>query len=90
VSSDATAQLRRIDLAQAWDDLLDELMDRVLWGDRDFEAEADYLDSDLRESQLTKQLMGIDRDYFSAIAPEPTDHQLTVIRKTPGRLCGRD
>jgi hypothetical protein len=74
----------------AWDDLLNELMDRVLWGDRDFEAEADFLDSDPRESQLMKQLMGIDRDYFSAIAPEPTDHQLTVIRKTLGRLCDRD
>jgi hypothetical protein len=66
----------------AWDDLLEELMDRVLWGDRDFEEEEFFLDKDPRESRLMKRLMGIDGDYFSAVAPEPTEDQLTTIRET--------
>ena len=64
----------------AWDCLFDELMDRVLRGDRDFEAGEFFLDNDPRESQVMKQWMGIDRDYFSAIAPEPTELELAVIR----------
>jgi hypothetical protein len=70
----------------AWDDLLEELMDRVLWGDRDFEEEF-FLDMDPRESRLMKRLMGIDEDYFSAVAPEPTEDQLTTIRETLRRIC---
>ena len=37
-----------------------------------------------------KRLMGIDRDYFSAIAPEPTEQELKPIRETLRRLCVRD
>jgi hypothetical protein len=71
----------------AWNDLLEELMDRVLWGDRDFEEEEFFLDNDPRESRLMKRLLGIDGDYFSAIAPEPTEDQLTMIRETLRRIC---
>ncbi len=39
----------------AWDFLLDELMDRVLWGDRDFQAEEFFLDKDPRASQEMKR-----------------------------------
>ena len=78
------------DDVDAWDDLLEELMDRVLWGDRDFEEEEIFLDKDPRESQQMKRFMGIDGDYFSAIAPEPTDQQLTMIRKTLRQLCDRE
>jgi hypothetical protein len=64
-------------------------MDRVLWGDRDFEGEEFFLDKDPRESQVMKQWMGIDQDYFSAIAPEPTELELAAIRKTLRQLCIR-
>ena len=74
----------------AWDFLLEGLMDRVLWADRDFEAEELFLDKDPRESQEMKRWMGIDRDYFSAIAPEPTEPELAVIRKILGQLCNRE
>jgi hypothetical protein len=73
----------------AWHDILEEMINRVLWGDRDFEEAEHFLDRDPRESQQLKQLMGIDEDYFSAIAPEPTDHQLKAIRKVLRQLCDR-
>jgi hypothetical protein len=73
----------------AWHDLLEEITDRVLWGDRDFEEAELFLDRDPRESRQLKQLMGIDEDYFLDIAPEPTDHQLQAIRKALRELCDR-
>jgi hypothetical protein len=73
----------------AWDFLLDVLINRVLWGDRDFEGEEYFLDNDPRESEVMKLWMGIDRDYFSAIPPEPTELELAAIRKTLRQLCVR-
>jgi hypothetical protein len=73
----------------AWHDLLEEIIDRVLWGDRDFQEAELFLDRDPRESRQLKQLMGIDEDYFSAIAPEPTDQQLKAIRQALRQLCDR-
>jgi hypothetical protein len=74
---------------EAWDDLLDQLMDRVLWGDRDFEGEDLILDVDPEVSRHLKGLLGIDEDYYTSVAPEPTDDQLASIRKTLRKLCGR-
>jgi hypothetical protein len=70
-----------------WDVLLDELMDRVLWGDRDYEDEDAFVDTDPLLSGHLKGQLGIDDEYFAAIAPEPTDQQLELIRKTLSRLC---
>jgi len=73
----------------AWDDLLDELMDRVLWDDRDFEEEELILDVDPEVGRYLKRQLGIDGDYYTSVAPEPTDEQLASIRKTLRSLCGR-
>jgi len=74
---------------EAWDDLLDELMDRVLWDDRDYEDEEFVLDMDPELGRLLKRQMGIDGDYYTSVAPEPTDEQLALIRKTLRSLCRR-
>jgi hypothetical protein len=74
---------------QAWNDLLEELMDRVLWEDRDFDEEAAFVDADPRLSADLKEKLRIDEGYFSAIAPDPTDSQLALVRKTLRGLCHR-
>ena len=43
---------------QTWDDLIEELMDRVLWGDRDFEDEDIYVDSSPRLQQGIESVDG--------------------------------
>jgi len=73
----------------AWDSLLDELVDRVLWDDRDFEEEELVLDVDPEVGRHLKRELGIDEDYYTSVAPEPTDEQLALVRKTLRSLCGR-
>jgi hypothetical protein len=75
--------------SDAWADLLDELMDQVLWGDRDFEDEDLMLDVNPDLGQGLKTQLGIDDDYFTGVAPEPTVAELAEIRKTLRKLCGR-
>jgi hypothetical protein len=72
-----------------WADLLDELMDQVLWGDRDFEAEDMMLDVNPDLGQGLKTYLGIDDDYFTGVPPEPSVAELTEIRGSLRRLCGR-
>jgi hypothetical protein len=74
---------------QRWDDLLDELMDRVLWGDRDFDEEELFLDIDPKRGRQLKRLLSIAEDYFTDVAPEPTDAELASIRSRLRELCGR-
>jgi hypothetical protein len=73
----------------AWSDLVEELMDRVLWEDRDFDEEAAFVDKDPRFSADLKAYMGIDKGYFSAIAPDPSDSELAMIRQTLAEILGR-
>ena len=54
-----------------WDVLLDWLADRVLW-DRDWETD-EQLDAAPEASRPAKTILGIDRDCFVAVPPEPTD-----------------
>ncbi len=53
-----------------WSLIVECLADRILW-DRDFEICDTFLDAKPEASQLKKQLLGIDDDYFTAVAPEP-------------------
>jgi len=69
-----------------WTFLLDVLMDRVLW-DRDFEEEELFLDADPGKGHRLMRKLGIARDYFTAIAPEPTDDQLAAFRESLRQLC---
>ena len=66
-----------------------QIMDRVLWGDRDFEDEELVLGLDPAVGRHLKRQMGIDRDYYTDVAPEPTDEQLALIIKKLRSPCGR-
>ncbi|MGA2704775.1 MAG: hypothetical protein ABSH35_27250 [Isosphaeraceae bacterium] len=72
-----------------WDDVLDCLMDRVLWEDRDFEEEELFLDSGPEITGFLKEQLGIADDYFIGVAPDPDPTQLDSIRESLRRLCKR-
>jgi len=52
-----------------WSDLVESLMDRILW-DRDFEMEAQFLDTPPEKGAILKNFMGIDQEYYSDAAPD--------------------
>jgi hypothetical protein len=72
-----------------WDDVLDCLMDRVLWEDRDFEEEELFLDAGPEIARFLKEQLGIDDEYFIGVAPDPDPAQLDSIRESLRRLCNR-
>jgi hypothetical protein len=72
-----------------WEDILDCLMDRVLWGDRDFEEEELFLDSGPEITHILKEQLGIADEYFIAVAPDPDPTQIGSIRESLRRLCNR-
>ena len=71
-----------------WEFLIDYLADRILW-EADYEMTDVFLDADPSESEMRMGLMGIAEDYYTAIAPDPTDQQLEPIRRRLRWLCGR-
>jgi hypothetical protein len=73
----------------AWEDLLDCLANRILWDDGDYEMGADFMDEDPRESRVKMEFMGIEEDYYTAIAPDPTEKELATMREQLRRLCHR-
>jgi len=75
--------------AEAWDDLVDDLMDRILGADCYYDVEDLFLDTDPRVSRQMKLHFHVDEDYFAAIAPDPTDKQLISIRRVLRRLCAK-
>jgi hypothetical protein len=77
------------DDCDAWPDLLDELMDQVLWGDRDFEDEDLMLDVNPDLGPGLKAHLGIDDDYFTGVAPGPSVEELAEIRATLRKISGR-
>jgi len=62
-----------------WEFLVDVLRDTILW-DRDFEAEPTFVDADPTEVKDIKIDMGIGKDYFCEVAPDPSDKELETIR----------
>jgi len=60
---------------EAWEQLIDDLTDAILW-DRDFELADSFLDVDPSLSLERRRLMGIDRDYFTYVAPDPRPDQV--------------
>jgi len=54
---------------EAWSDLVESLANRILW-DRDFEMEDLFLDESPEKTEIMKQYLGIDSDYFAAAAPD--------------------
>ncbi len=73
---------------EAWDDLVDDLMDRILGADCYYDVEDLFLDTDPRVCRQMKLHFRVDEDYFAAIAPDPTGDELPVIRRVLRQLCG--
>jgi len=74
---------------EEWTFLIDYLANRILWEDGDYEMGDDFMDADPVESGLRKEMMGIADDYYTVIAPDPTDKELEAIRKQLRKLTGR-
>ncbi len=72
-----------------WEVLVDCLADRILWADEDYEMGDAFLDADPSEGRARMDMMGIADDYYTEIAPDPTDEQLKLIRRLLRSLCGR-
>lgn len=66
------------DMSQ-WDMVIEGLADRILW-DRDFEMEYLMADEEPARSALLKRHMGIDEDYYTAVASDVGDSQYEKIR----------
>lgn len=71
-----------------WDFVLECLSGRIFW-DADYEMDKTFLDAPPPRRRAVMEQMGIDPDYFLAIAPDPTDEQLGRIRGVLRQLAGR-
>jgi hypothetical protein len=58
-----------------WQSLTECLADRILW-DRDFEMAGSFLDEEPAKAAVLKQMMGIETDYYSSIAPDATANKV--------------
>ncbi len=72
---------------ETWDEILDGLMDRVLWGDRDFELEGLFLDKGPEVASGLRSELGISREYFTAVAPDPGPEEIAAVRECLRSLC---
>jgi hypothetical protein len=81
---DATSEV-----AEEWQFLVDDLANRILWDDGDYDAGDAFLDDDPAEARAMMKLMGIASGYYTDIAPDPAEEQLELIRRTLRSLCGR-
>jgi hypothetical protein len=70
-----------------WEYLIEYLANRILWEDGDYEMGDAFLDADPSEREIKMTLMGIDEDYYTAIAPDPTNEELGVIRQQLRAVC---
>jgi len=61
-----------------WDLLIQYLAERVLWDD-DWKGEAVHLDADPKTSRAMKKLLGIDKDYYVDVPPDPSEAELEEI-----------
>ena len=77
------------DEADDWEFMVDCLANRVLWDDDDFVLGDAFLDADPSEGRSLKTVLGIDDDYYTSIAPDPTDAQLGPIRQQLREVCAR-
>lgn len=63
-----------------WSVLLETLGDGVLW-DGDWEMDDLFMDVDPETSKVRKELLTIDEDYYTAVAPDPTPEELAEARR---------
>jgi hypothetical protein len=69
---------------EEWDLLIGCLADYVLWDD-DW-ADEEIMDADPETARKRKRRLGINDDYYLAIAPDPTDGELDMARAILKRL----
>jgi hypothetical protein len=74
--------------ASEWFDLIRTLLFRIL-DDVDYLAADTFLDVSPHRSRSMKDLLGIPKDYFTAIPPAVTRQGLEAIRANLRRICRR-
>ncbi len=70
---------------QQWERVVDYLADVVLW-DRDFEFTDTFLDMDPEILRERRQMLGIEHDYFTQIAPDPRPAELAELVSATRRI----
>jgi len=72
-----------------WEFLVVELLaNRILWADGDHESGSLYMDAAPAASRYLMTELGIAENYYTAVAPDPTDEQLESVRRTLRDVCG--
>ncbi len=71
-----------------WHWMLDTIEDRVLWDD-DYEPLDGVMDGDPDTATYLRETLGIAPDYYTAVAPDPTESDMVWIRETINRVTGR-
>lgn len=67
---------------ETWELIVESLTDRILQ-DRDFELSSVFLDAAPDVSDARKRLLGISKDYFTSLAPDPRPTEIAgLISKT--------
>ena len=69
-----------------WEWMLETLENYVLW-DADYAMDDLFMDVDAKTSRRRRQKLGINDDYYTAIAPDPTDGELEKIRESLRIIC---
>jgi hypothetical protein len=70
-----------------WEEIVEELMCQILWPGFDYEDEAEFMDIDPRLCGPLKKEREICEAYHTAIAPDPSDVQLALVRQSLCHLC---
>lgn len=79
----------RCDDMGEWNFVLDCVSDRIFW-DADYEMDKTFLDAPPQRCRAVMEQMGIDPDYFLAVAPDSTAEQLGQIRRVLRQLVERE
>ena len=65
---------------EQWRSLVESLADRILW-DRDFEMAGSFLDMEPAKATALKEMLGIESDHFSSIAPDLRNDKVDAMLK---------
>jgi hypothetical protein len=71
----------------AWLRYIDSLLDCVL-DDRDYLLEEDIVDAAPEQATKLREALGIEDDYFTHTAPNPTEERVRSARQTLARILG--
>ena len=77
------------DEIDAWEFLVELLADQILF-DRDFEMEAILIDQAPEKTKLLKRVLGVQKDYFTAIAPDPNSAEFEEMEREMRQLIGME